>query len=128
MRDALVSLGVETPEQASEWVSEITVSATRVQEAASAGDSQQAEVLNSELARLIQIQPQGAQFSSCQVGAYVWVGLLTGGVLTNVIAPSGSHASHLGVDAFYASIIAGLYVGAQNCRQVVRDLSIHVGI
>jgi ATP-dependent Lon protease len=125
LRDALVSLRVETPEQADAMVSELNSSAARVQEA---GVDKQSEVLNSELSRLIQIQPQGAEFSACRAGAYLWAGLLVGGVLMNAASPSGSHIGRLGIYAFYASIPAGLFVGTHECQMTPRDLSIHVGI
>jgi hypothetical protein len=83
MEQALVSLGVYTPAQAESFAREVQDAEMRVESTNPASAQQFSNLMNQEVAQLINLRPSGAQFSMCSDGINITplIGIvLTGGV------------------------------------------------
>lgn len=85
MEQALVALGVYTPAQAETFTQEVQDAETRVEATNPASVQQFSNLMNQEVAQLINLRPNGAQFTLCSDGINITplIGMvITGGVTT----------------------------------------------
>jgi len=67
MQQALVTLGIYTPDQASKFVSDAQASTTKVVASAHTSPTQLNQTVSAEMVRLASLHPAGAEFSACSV-------------------------------------------------------------
>jgi len=118
MQQALVALGVYSPAQAETFTQEVQGAETRVEATNPTSVQQLSNLMNQEVAQLIDLRPSGAQFSMCSgdgVNIPSIIGtVVTGGVTTyftvRAIQDKENHSNAVGTDSLIAAVFGIAFV------------------